>query len=211
MPARPAAVELLAALSNAIAGRRWYLFGAQAVNLHGRPRMTADVDVTVEIDRADVPALVRRLSRAGFELRVSHPERFMKATSVLPFVHRDTTMPLDVVLAASGLEAAFLERAVFMEVADGVSVPVISAADLVVAKLLAGRPKDIDDAASVLEAANVDAEAIRALLGEIEAALGQSDLTPLFEDLLADARRRRMRARASVARAKRPKRAPRKR
>jgi hypothetical protein len=38
---------------------RWYVFGAQAVVVHGRPRMTGDVDVTVEIDVSRLPSLIR--------------------------------------------------------------------------------------------------------------------------------------------------------
>ena len=58
MPAQPSTVELLAALAKALGKRRWYLFDAQAVNVHGRPRMTADVDVTVDVRRRDCSTLV---------------------------------------------------------------------------------------------------------------------------------------------------------
>jgi hypothetical protein len=48
---RPAPVELLAAFDHAMRSRgwRWYVFGAQAVVAYGRPRMTADVDLTVDL------------------------------------------------------------------------------------------------------------------------------------------------------------------
>jgi hypothetical protein len=48
------------------AGVRWYVFGAQAVVAYGRPRLTADLDVTVdarlELDR--VRDLLGRLEEA---------------------------------------------------------------------------------------------------------------------------------------------------
>jgi hypothetical protein len=141
MAARPAPVELLGDLAPVLREHRWYVFGAQAVNVHGRPRMTADVDVTVEIGRAELPALVRRLAEAGFALRVADPEDFVKATSVLPLVHTRTGMPLDMVVAASGLERMFLERAQPADVGGGLLVPVISRADLVVAKILPDAPR----------------------------------------------------------------------
>jgi hypothetical protein len=50
--------ELLADLAVALGtvGARWYVFGAQAVSMWGRPRLTTDVDVTVQFDAAtDVP------------------------------------------------------------------------------------------------------------------------------------------------------------
>ena len=67
---------------------------------------------------------------------------------------------------------------------DGVRVPVASAEDIVVMKVLAGRAKDLDDvraiAATNREA--LDQSYIRDLLGVLEQALGQSDLLPSFEE-----------------------------
>lgn len=51
-------------------GVPWFVFGAQAVVVRGHPRMTADVDVTVQVDDTQIPELVRRLEAADFELRV---------------------------------------------------------------------------------------------------------------------------------------------
>ena len=186
MPAQPSAVELLAALAKALGKRRWYLFDAQAVNVHGRPRMTADVDVTVDVRRRGAPRLIADLVRAGFDLRVDNPAEFVRATSVLPFVHRATGMPLDLVLAESGLEAMFLERARLLDV-GGLLVPVIAAADLIVTKILAGRPKDLEDAASVLRESGDDIALgpLRRLIRELERALDQSDLTPALERIVA--------------------------
>jgi predicted nucleotidyltransferase len=92
------------------------------------------------------------------------------------------------VLAGPGLEEIFLSRAIRVDVA-GVSVPVISPEDLVVAKILAGRAKDLDDIQGVLRErlADLDLTWIRTTLAQLEDALGQSDLVPLFEDILARA------------------------
>ena len=50
MPLQPAVVELLTALAPVLQRwGRWYLFGAQAVILHGFPRLSGDVDVTLEM------------------------------------------------------------------------------------------------------------------------------------------------------------------
>lgn len=47
-------------------------------------------------------------------------------------------------LAGPGLEDEFLARAERHDV-DGVAVPVVNASDPVVMKVLAGRPKDLED------------------------------------------------------------------
>jgi hypothetical protein len=185
----PSAVELLRDLAPALAALnlRWYVFGAVAVAVHGRPRTTLDVDVTVEVDDRRRAALVDALLAVGFELRITRDvDDFVARTRVIPLVHRATRTPLDVVLSGPGLEELFLERAV--EVDLGVTrVPFISAEDLVIAKVMAGRPKDLEDLRGLLadRRGDLDLAHVRRLLHVVEEALGQSDLTPTLEGLLA--------------------------
>lgn len=180
-------VELLTTLAGLLGrrGYRWYVFGAQAVILWGAPRMSADVDVTVEMAVADTLDFVAGMQQAGFELRVRDVEDFVRKTRVLPFLHRATEMPLDVVLAGPGLEELFFQRVREVEMAQ-MMIPVISPEDLVVTKILAGRPKDLEDVRGVLRErkASLDLDLIRETLSLLEQALGQSDLCPVLEALL---------------------------
>lgn len=119
---------------------------------------------------------------AGFTARVPDPERFAAEMRVLPFLHEASRIPLDAILAGIGPEEEFLERARVVAI-GGVRVPVISPEDLVVTKILAGRPKDLEDVRGILRQAGVgfEAERVMSLLGSLEAALDRSDLRPLFE------------------------------
>lgn len=186
---QPAALDLLKALA-AVLDRwgRWYLFGAQAVVAYGVPRFSADVDVTVKLEPEDPERFIRDMEAGGFQLRVDDPD-FVRRTRVMPFVHAATSMPLDVVLAGSGLEDEFLARAAATDIA-GISVPLIHLDDLLVAKILAGRPKDIEDARTLwrLHEPRVDRRRIRRLLRLLEEALGQSDLLSAFEAVAAESR-----------------------
>jgi hypothetical protein len=60
---------------------------------------------------------------------------------------------------------------------------VISPEDLIVTKVLAGRPKDIEDVRGIVHErrASLDEGRVRRTLGLLEQALGQSDLLPAFE------------------------------
>lgn len=190
MPLQPAAIELLSALAPVLARwGRWYVFGAQAVIGYGVPRLSADVDVTLALDPDDPVRFAREMDEAGFALRVADPD-FIRRTRVMPFVHRATGMPLDVVLAGSGLEEEFLNRAVISHV-GGTGVPLIEVGDLIVAKVLASRPKDIDDARALwrLHRRNIDASRIRQTLRLLEEALTQSDLLPVFDAIVRHAER----------------------
>jgi hypothetical protein len=185
-------VELLATLRAALApiAPRWYLFGAQAALLHGAARLTADVDVTVDAGGHAPTELIAALQRAGFALRVVDAEAFVIRTRVIPLVHTISGIPVDVILAGTGLEELFLQRAQLRDI-EGVSVPVASAEDIVVMKVLAGRAKDLDDVRAILNAhpTNLNTALIRDTLRELEHALSRSDLVSAF----AQARRRRRR------------------
>jgi hypothetical protein len=74
-----------------------------------------------------------------------------------------------------------------------VRVPVISPEDLVVTKILAGRPKDLEDVRGILRQAGATFESkmVRTLLASLEAALDRSDLQPLFEAQVKAASRKK--------------------
>jgi predicted nucleotidyltransferase len=182
-----AATEALAAAAAAFErlGCRWYLFGAQALAVHGRVRSTEDVDVTVECSPTRAKHLWSALRDAGFSMRVDDPESFIERTYVLPLHHDAADIDVDLILAGSGLEKMFLDRAETHDL-GGVRVPVITAEDFIIAKVLAQRPKDIEDVVSVLVArrSDLDVEYVRQTLRELEQALDQSDLIPVLDDAL---------------------------
>ncbi len=72
-PARSPVAEVLSKLSDLLAalGVRYYLFGAQAALLHGAARLTADIDITVDLGTQPTSILANALQAVGFELRVS--------------------------------------------------------------------------------------------------------------------------------------------
>lgn len=193
MPSSPQPVaDLLAALQGALAalGVRWFLFGAQAAILYGVVRLSADVDVTVDLGKRSATDLVAALAAAGFELRIPDAAGFAEATRVLPFVYRASRMPLDVVLAGPGLEEQFFAGAQERLVSD-VRVPVVCAEDLVAMKVLAGRPRDVEDVAAIARVRrdDLDLDKIRVTLRMLERALDRSDLVNELERVVAAARR----------------------
>ena len=179
--------EVLAALGTCFdsVGVRWYLFGAQAAIFHGVARLTADVDVTVLPELHSTGRLASVMEANGFRLRVTATDDFVARTRVLPFVHSATRLPVDVVLAGPGIEEQFLDRAEF-HVLEGVRVPIATVEDLVTMKILAGRPKDLDDAKGMLRARSeeIDLDHVRRMLQLLEEALSQSDLIPQLEQLI---------------------------
>ena len=190
---RSPVADLLADLGAALTAVNveWFLFGAQAAIAYGVARLTADVDVTARVPpRLPSNVLVEALDQHGFRPRFDHPA-IIEEGRVLPFVHRATGLPVDVVLAGPGLEDEFFARAAVHDF-DGVSVPVVDVSDLIVMKMLADRPKDIEDVITLLQVqeAGIDLARVRRTLQMLESALGQSDLVPALDAALAQARRR---------------------
>ena len=187
---RSPVAELLADLASAFEAInvRWYLFGAQAAIVYGVARLTADVDVTIQPPTGPTDIWLSSIEQHGFRRRMTD-SAFIAATRVVPIIHVATGLPVDVVLAGPGLEDEFLTRAVTQSI-DGVSVPVVDLADLIVLKVLAGRPKDLDDVVTLLglHGQGVDAERVLSVLGMLEQALGQSDLLVSFDRCRARAR-----------------------
>ena len=73
MSVDPAVVDLLRSLAPVL-GRwgPWYLFGAQALNAHGVPRLTADVDVTLRLELADLDRFAKILAGRPKDMEDAH-------------------------------------------------------------------------------------------------------------------------------------------
>ncbi len=70
----------------------------------------------------------------------------------------------------------------------GVVVPILSPEDVVITKVLAGRPQDLLDVRSVLEMRidTLDLRRIRRVLRDLDEALGDVELALLFEAIVAE-------------------------
>jgi hypothetical protein len=167
------------------------VFGAQALVLRGYPRATADLDVTVLLGAMPTSRLVTALGKRGFSPSF-RDTAFVATTRVLPVVHRATGFPVDIVLGGPGLEERFALTAERVRVGR-LQVPVATATHLVVMKVLAGRPKDIEDAAALLamQASQINAAELDELTKALAAALGEDDVLAH----LREARRRASRLR----------------
>lgn len=182
--------EVLGALAGVLGSRgtAWYLFGAQAVALYGIPRLTVDVDATIDSTDAEVEDLLSALTSAGFVSRVSDVRAFARETRVLPVTHVASGTPVDLVMAGPGLEKAFLARARPTDL-GGVVIPVIAPEDLITTKILAGRPKDLEDVLGMLRGGgeDLDIATCRDTLRLLEEALDRSDLVSTLDGLVRDA------------------------
>jgi hypothetical protein len=137
---------------------RYLTVGGIAVIAHGYVRLTVDVDLLIQLEPANIIAALRALERLGYRPTIPvTPEQFadgtlrqqwiaekqMKVLKLYSEGHRETT--IDVFVSDPlGFDAAY-DRAVFHKLTDKLNVPICGYQDLVELKLLASRPKDLDD------------------------------------------------------------------
>lgn len=149
--AEPEFGELLGRLAQALAERSvpFMVIGGQAVLVHGEPRLTQDIDVTVGVDVDRLPDILAALDSAELVPLPAEVADFVQETMVLPASDPATRLRVDLVFSHTPYERGAVERAIQVEVA-GVQVPFASAEDLLLHKLFAGRPRDLEDAAGVV-------------------------------------------------------------
>jgi hypothetical protein len=149
-PAEPLA-SLLAGLARGLAGRDipFMLIGGQAVLLHGRPRLTDDIDATLGVGPDRLPAVLEACAAIGLDPLPEDVPGFVAETFVLPTRHPPTGMRVDLIFSTMPYEAEAIARAVRVPI-GGTEVPFATAEDLLIHKLFAARPRDLEDAVGVV-------------------------------------------------------------
>ncbi|HYO47844.1 MAG TPA: nucleotidyl transferase AbiEii/AbiGii toxin family protein [Gemmatimonadota bacterium] len=160
------------------------LIGGQAVLLHGEPRLTADVDVTLGVSPDELETVLDAARAAGLVILPEDPEVFVRETFVLPAAQPNTGIRVDLIFSTTLYESQAIERAVRVSV-GGRDVPFASAEDLLLHKLFAGRPRDLEDAAGVVRRKHeeIDWEYIERWVEEFAAVPGRETLRDLVRHL----------------------------
>ncbi len=178
-PQRPDFPRLLAALTRELNARQvsFMLIGGQAVLLHGRPRLTDDIDVTLGVDPTTLPVVLAACSALGLEPLPEDVAAFVGETYVLPARDPGTGIRLDFIFSTTAYERQAIARAERVELL-GTPVPFATAEDLIVHKLFAGRARDMEDAAGVVrrKGATLDWAYLERWVREFAAVPGREDL-----------------------------------
>lgn len=126
-------------------GIGWTLIGAVAANRYRREvRLTGDVDLLVSDQGPGLDALEAAFAAAGWKVRRGTPDG-----AILRLRHPELGAA-DIVLAETDYQQSALARSRTETLEAGARVAVLQAEDVVVHKLIAGRPRDLDDIAEIL-------------------------------------------------------------
>jgi len=123
---------------------RWVLIGALAANRYrSSPRLTQDVDLLLADAGAGLGALEAAARAAGWQVRRADPEG-----ELLRLRHPEHGIA-DLLIAGTGYQQEAIGRA-REELLGGDSIPVLTAEDVIVHKLIAGRSQDRADIEAIL-------------------------------------------------------------
>jgi predicted nucleotidyltransferase len=161
----------------------YMLIGGQAVLLYGEPRLTKDIDITLGVGPERLPDVVEMVEGLGWKVLVETPETFVRETMVLPCSEPLADIRVDFIFSSSPYEQQAMERVRHVPVGRA-QVRFASIEDLIIHKLIAGRPRDVEDVKSVLvKNREVDIRYIRHWLEQFEDTLSEPFLKR-FEEIL---------------------------
>lgn len=125
------------------------VIGGLAAIYWGTPRATQDVDLSALVplgaERTTAERILKYLAP-----RMEAAAAFAAENRVLLVVATNGT-PIDIAFAAFPIEQRFIERAAMRQLQPDLELRLISAEDLIVSKAIAGRPRDWDDIAGIID------------------------------------------------------------
>jgi hypothetical protein len=181
--------EILEKLALALDTRQipYMIIGGQAVLLYGEPRLTKDIDLTLGRSADGVGEILELAGQLSWNVLVEHPVEFVRDTLVLPCQDPSSGIRLDFIFSFSDYEQQALKRTRQVPIGRA-QVRFASPEDVVIHKMIAARPRDLDDVENLLtKNRDLDVDYIRKWLGQFEQTLSQS-LLMRFDDLWQSSR-----------------------
>jgi len=124
---------------------RYLLVGGYAVILHGYARTTGDMDVWIDNTAENYDPLTRAFQSFGMPLFDMTLENFMASEKfeVFRFGRKPVAIDIMIKMADFTFSECYDRAEIFED--QGLNIPVVHIQDLIAAKKIAGRAKDLDD------------------------------------------------------------------
>lgn len=162
------------------AGVPYMIIGGQAVLVYGEPRLTRDIDVTLGAPVEQLHDILELVEKMGVRVLVD-PDVFTMQTMVLPCQDPETGIRVDFIFSFSLYEQQALQRVRQIKIGE-TEVRFAAPEDLIIHKVIAGRPRDMEDVKNVLlKNVDVDQAYIHRWLNDFSNALGEP-LLDRFEE-----------------------------
>lgn len=150
--------------------------------LYGEPRLTAGIDITLGATLDQLTKVLEAVEAIGLRPLVD-PEPFVRETMVLPCEEPDSAIRVDFIFSDSPYERQAIERGRPVSF-EGIPVRFASLEDVIIHKVIAGRPRDLEDVRTMLiKNPDFDAAYVRGWLDQFGDALDEPFRT-CFDELI---------------------------
>lgn len=164
----------------------YMIIGGQAVLLYGEPRLTRDIDITLGVTTDHIHKLLTIVKELTLKPIPKDIESFVKDTMVLPTIEETSGIRVDFIFSFTPYEIEAIKRARKI-IIMGQAVSFASPEDLIIHKIFAGRPRDLEDIRSViLKNSKIDIDYIRNWLKNFDASFEQMDFLQTFEKIIKE-------------------------
>lgn len=143
--------RLLERVAQGLEARRipYMVIGGQAVLIYGEPRLTRDIDITLGVSPDGLGQIEELASVLRLTILVQSPPEFVQTHMVLPCEDPESDIRVDFIFSFTPYERQAIERARDIKIGRS-TVRFAAPEDIVIHKLVAGRPRDLDDVRSIL-------------------------------------------------------------
>ncbi len=164
-------------------GVGYIIIGGQAVLIHGEPRLTKDIDITIGINPKEKKKIINLTEKLKLNILVDDYEKFIDDTYVLPCESKEYSMRVDFIFSDTEYEKLAIKRAKKI-LLENYEINFASLEDLIIHKMIAGRARDIEDIEIILmKNENYDTDYIMKWLNNFEKVLS-IDLKTQFNEIL---------------------------
>ena len=156
----------------------------QAVLLYGEPRLTRDIDITLGVDVDKLKNIISLAGDLALKILPENIETFVRETMVLPVVQEETGIRVDFIFSFSPYERQAIDKARKVRILDQ-DVNFAAPEDVIIHKIVAGRPRDIEDVRGILlKMPEIDLAYIRQWLNDFSDALDDDEIKKRLESVI---------------------------
>lgn len=127
----------------------YMVIGGQAVLLYGEPRLTKDIDITLDMGIEGYPKVKKVIENLFFKILVDNPQEFLKKTMVLPTIEEKSGIRIDFIFSFTLYEKQAIGNAIDVKINDKM-VKFAALEDVIIHKIIAGRAIDVEDVKAML-------------------------------------------------------------
>ncbi|NWF97971.1 MAG: nucleotidyltransferase [Nitrospirae bacterium] len=159
----------------------YMIIDGQAVLLYGEPRLTRDIDITLGVNIDSLEEILSIVNELSLKPVPQDVKSFVSQTMVLPVLDEPSGIRIDFIFSFTPYETEAIKRARTISLM-GKEVAFASPEDVIIHKIFAGRPRDLEDARTIiLKNPNIDIRYIENWLKEFDSSISDKDFLKTFQ------------------------------